>query len=142
MVNQTLIRIAVLWERSGGYDLDESLPLGNKPDPLDELFFIILTTMTQYGPMEVFDDLKRRFPSWEMLLNRGAEANLRDDRVGYKIREASLQKIPYALVVGAEEESGGTVNVRSRDRGEIGEMALEGFLQSIAEERVGRTATV
>jgi threonyl-tRNA synthetase len=76
------------------------------------------------------------------LLDAGlrAEANLRDDRVGYKIREASLQKVPYALVVGAEEETGGTVNVRSRDRGEIGEMALEGFLQSIARERAGGAA--
>jgi threonyl-tRNA synthetase len=76
------------------------------------------------------------------LLDAGlrAEANLRDDRVGYKIREASLQKVPYALVVGAEEEEGGTVNVRSRDRGEIGEMALEGFLQSVAGERAGRPA--
>ncbi|MGI8926385.1 MAG: endonuclease III domain-containing protein [Tepidiformaceae bacterium] len=55
-----------------------ALPLGNKPDPLDELFFIVLTTMTQYGPMEVFDRLKLRFPSWDGLLKRGAEANLRE----------------------------------------------------------------
>jgi endonuclease III len=55
-----------------------SLPLGNKPDPLDELIFIILTTMTQYGPMTVFDALKRRFPSWDGLVRRGAEANLRE----------------------------------------------------------------
>lgn len=54
------------------------LPLGNKPDPLDELFFIILTTMTQYGPMEVFDNLKRAFPTWDGLLRRGAEANVRE----------------------------------------------------------------
>ena len=76
------------------------------------------------------------------LLDAGlrAEANLKDDRVGYKIREASLQKVPYALVVGAEEESGSTVNVRSRDRGEIGEIALEGFLASIAGERAGGPA--
>lgn len=56
----------------------QSLPLGNKPDPLDELFFIIMTTMTQHGPMEVFDALKRAFPSWDGLLRRGAEANLRE----------------------------------------------------------------
>jgi threonyl-tRNA synthetase len=75
----------------------------------------------------------------EALLDAGlrAEVNLKDDRVGYKIREASLQKVPYALVVGAQEAEGETVNVRSRDRGEIGEMALEGFLQSIADEREG-----
>jgi threonyl-tRNA synthetase len=75
----------------------------------------------------------------EALLDAGlrVEANLKDDRVGYKIREASLQKVPYVIVVGAQEQEGETVNVRSRDRGEIGEMALEGFLQSIADEREG-----
>ena len=79
----------------------------------------------------------------EALLDAGlrASANLKDDRVGYKIREASLQKVPYVLVVGAQEEEGSTVNVRSRDRGEIGEMALEGFLQSIAAEREGGPAS-
>lgn len=59
-------------------DTPDALPLGNKPDPLDELIFIIMTTMTQYGPMQVFDDLKRRFPTWEGLTRRGAEANLRE----------------------------------------------------------------
>ena len=75
----------------------------------------------------------------EQLLDAGlrSEVNLKDDRVGYKIREASLQKVPYVIVVGAQEEEGGTINVRSRDRGEIGEMAMEGFLQSIAAEREG-----
>jgi endonuclease III len=53
-------------------------PLGNQADPLDELLFIILTTMTQYGPAEVFADLKARFPSWGCLLNSGAEAKLRE----------------------------------------------------------------
>lgn len=54
------------------------LPLGNKPDPLDELVFIILTTMTQYGSMAVFDQLKRAFPTWEGLVRRGAEPRLRE----------------------------------------------------------------
>lgn len=65
----------VFRDTSVAYD---SQGLGNKPDPLDELVFIILTTMTQYGPMKVFDDLKRQFPTWDGLLRRGAEANLRE----------------------------------------------------------------
>lgn len=75
----------------------------------------------------------------ERLLDAGlrAEANLRDDRVGYKIREASLQKIPYVVVVGEKEREAGTINVRSRDRGEIGEMPLDAFLESIVDERAG-----
>jgi threonyl-tRNA synthetase len=75
----------------------------------------------------------------ERLLDAGwrVEVNLKDDRVGYKIREASLQKIPYVIVVGAQEQEGETINVRSRDRGEIGEMAIEGFLQQVEAERAG-----
>ncbi len=60
-----------------------------------------------------------------------AEVNLGDDRVGYKIREASLQKLPYVVVVGEKELEHGTVNVRSRERGELGELTLDGFLSSL-----------
>ncbi|HEY5658705.1 MAG TPA: threonine--tRNA ligase, partial [Myxococcota bacterium] len=72
----------------------------------------------------------------ERLLDAGlrAEVNLKDDRVGYKIREASLRKLPYAIVVGEKEQAAGTVNVRSRERGELGEMAPEAFLDAVAEE--------
>jgi threonyl-tRNA synthetase len=73
----------------------------------------------------------------EQLLDAGlrAEVNLKDDRVGYKIRAASLQKIPYVLVVGEKEQEASSINVRSRDNGELGEMALAAFLDSIKEER-------
>lgn len=60
-----------------------------------------------------------------------ADVNRKDDRLGYKIREASLQKIPYALVVGQEEEDASTVNVRGRDQGELGAMTLDAFLGSL-----------
>ncbi|MEM7408748.1 MAG: threonine--tRNA ligase [Myxococcota bacterium] len=72
----------------------------------------------------------------EKLLDAGvrAEANLKDDRVGYKIREASLRKLPYALVVGEREQDSGTVNARSREDGELGEMAVADFLARFAEE--------
>ncbi len=80
----------------------------------------------------------------DRLLDMGfrSEANLRDDRLGYKIRQSSLQKIPYALVLGAKEEENDTINVRSRDRGELGEMKLEAFVsQAEAEEiEAGRPA--
>jgi threonyl-tRNA synthetase len=64
-----------------------------------------------------------------------AEANLRDDRVGYKIRQASLQKVPYAIVVGEKETEAGTINVRSRDEGELGEMSLSDFLEKVDASR-------
>jgi threonyl-tRNA synthetase len=71
----------------------------------------------------------------EKLLDLGLRSavNASDDRVGYKIREASLQKIPYALVVGEKEQANSTVNVRSRDKGELGEMTLDALLGSLEE---------
>lgn len=62
-----------------------------------------------------------------------SEINLNDDRVGYKIRESSLQKIPYALVVGEKEVENGSINVRSRDKGELGEVTIQKFLEELEE---------
>ncbi|MEM9693298.1 MAG: threonine--tRNA ligase [Myxococcota bacterium] len=80
---------------------------------------------------EKFDAYARKVH--EDLLNRGvrAEADLSGDRVGYKIRNASLQKLPFVIVVGEKEQSKGTVNVRSRDDGELGEMSVEAFFGRI-----------
>lgn len=64
-----------------------------------------------------------------------SEVNLKDDRVGYKIRESSLQKIPYAIVVGEKEQDAGSINVRSRDKGELGEMQMDQFLANLEEWR-------
>ena len=88
---------------------------------------------------ERFNDYARSVQGQLLDRELRCEANLRDDRVGYKIREASLQKIPYSLVVGEREQEAGSINVRSRDRGEVGEMALTSFLDSIADERDGAT---
>lgn len=60
-----------------------------------------------------------------------SEANLRDGRLGYKIREATMQKIPYILVVGEKEAEAGTINVRSRDHGELGAMPVSQFLERL-----------
>ncbi len=74
---------------------------------------------------------------YESLLDAGlrADVNLKDDRVGYKIRAASLQKIPYVIVVGEREQQNGTINVRARDDGGEMEMAIPAFLEQIAAER-------
>ena len=75
---------------------------------------------------------------YEKLMDAGvrAEVNLKDDRVGYKIREASLQRIPYAIVLGDKERSAGNINVRSRDGGELGPMELAEFLEKLTKEDV------
>ncbi len=63
-----------------------------------------------------------------------AEADLRSEKVGYKIREAQLQKVPYMLVVGDKEMEAGAVSVRDRKGGDKGVMKFEDFLTQITEE--------
>jgi len=55
------------------------------------------------------------------------EADLRNEKLGYKIRSAQVQKHPYMLVVGEREAEGDTVSVRSRSEGEQGTMSVEEF---------------
>lgn len=62
------------------------------------------------------------------------EFDTRAEKVGYKIREAQLQKIPYMIITGAKEEEEGTVAVRYRDSGENVTMTLDEFVAKIKEE--------
>ena len=66
--------------------------------------------------------------------NIRAEIDTRAEKIGYKIREARLQKIPYMLVVGAKEEEENTVSVRSRFAGDEGAKSLDDFIAAITEE--------
>ena len=58
----------------------------------------------------------------------------RSEKIGYKIREARLQKLPYMLVVGAQEQETGKVSVRSRFAGDEGAKSLDDFIAAITEE--------
>ena len=58
----------------------------------------------------------------------------RSEKIGYKIREARLDKVPYMLVVGQKEEEEGTVSVRSRYAGDEGQQPLEEFIDAICKE--------
>ena len=58
----------------------------------------------------------------------------RAEKIGYKIREARLDKLPYMLVVGQQEEADGTVSVRSRFAGDEGVKPLDAFIAQICEE--------
>ena len=60
-----------------------------------------------------------------------AEVDLRADKIGYKIREHSMQKVPYILVVGDKEKANGAVAVRARGNQDLGVMALEDFVQKL-----------
>jgi threonyl-tRNA synthetase len=73
----------------------------------------------------------------EDVLWRLREAGLRaeldgsDERLGYKIRNATMMKVPYLVVVGAKEAEGGTINVRSRDGEDLGETSVSAFVQGL-----------
>jgi len=63
-----------------------------------------------------------------------AEVDLRNEKIGYKIREAQGQKIPYMLVVGDKEVENGTVSVRTRSGGDKGSIALDEFAEMITKQ--------
>ena len=67
-----------------------------------------------------------------------ADIDLRSEKIGYKIREAQGQKIPYMLVVGQKEQADGTVSVRSRFKGDEGAEDLNVFIANIKAEIAGR----
>ena len=61
-----------------------------------------------------------------------AEADLRNEKITYKIRELSLQKVPYILVVGEKEKQAGTVAVRARGGVDLGVMPLSAFAERLS----------
>ncbi|MBZ4656093.1 MAG: threonine--tRNA ligase [Thermoanaerobacter sp.] len=63
-----------------------------------------------------------------------AELDDRNEKIGYKIREAQLQKIPYMLIVGDKEVEQGTVSLRSRKEGDLGAISLNEFIEKILKE--------
>jgi threonyl-tRNA synthetase len=73
----------------------------------------------------------------EALLRADVRSHLdvRDDKIGAKIREGQLAKVPYMLVVGEKEAETGSVAVRTREKGDEGSVALEGFIARIDPEK-------
>jgi threonyl-tRNA synthetase len=63
------------------------------------------------------------------------ETDLRNEKIGYKIREAQMKKIPYMVVAGDKESENNTVSIRSRSGGDLGVMTLDAFIEKITVER-------
>jgi threonyl-tRNA synthetase len=63
-----------------------------------------------------------------------AELDDRNEKLGYRIREAQLEKVPYMIVIGGDEKAEGTVTVRARVEGEGGKFTLSDFISKITEE--------
>ena len=63
------------------------------------------------------------------------EMDERDEKIGYKIREAQLEKVPYMLILGEKEAETGMLSVRSREQGDIGIMSIEKIIDLIKSDR-------
>ena len=79
---------------------------------------------------EYAEKLKEKLEEYDIRV----ELDEREEKIGYKIREAQLQKIPYMLIVGDKEIEANAVGVRSRKDGDIGAMSVEDFINKIKEE--------
>jgi threonyl-tRNA synthetase len=67
------------------------------------------------------------------------ESNTKSDKIGAKIRDAQLQKVPYMLVLGDKEVEEGIVAVRERRKGDVGTMSLEEFKEIITLQKAQRS---
>jgi threonyl-tRNA synthetase len=76
---------------------------------------------------EYVRDLEKKFSGEDIRV----EIDLRNEKIGYKIREAQLEKIPYMLVVGDKEMANNQVAVRDRKQGDIGVMDVDVFIEMI-----------
>ncbi len=110
--------IGILTEHFAGKFPTWLAPVQVKVLPISDKFF-------DYGK-KVFDMLRKE--------GIRAEIDERAEKIGYKIREARLEKVPYMLIVGQKEEEAGLVSVRSRFLGDEGQKDLKEFMSDIQKE--------
>ncbi|MEG0615556.1 MAG: His/Gly/Thr/Pro-type tRNA ligase C-terminal domain-containing protein, partial [Oscillospiraceae bacterium] len=67
-----------------------------------------------------------------------SEIDSRQEKIGYKIRSAQLEKIPYMFILGDKEVESGEISVRSRKEGDLGAMKVEAVLEKICQENEGQ----
>jgi threonyl-tRNA synthetase len=63
-----------------------------------------------------------------------AEVDVRNEKIGYKIREAQLEKVPYMFIVGDKEQEENKISVRSRKEGDLGVMSQQEIFDKLVEE--------
>lgn len=80
--------------------------------------------------LEIAQKLKKSLPNQELRV----QTDLRNEKITYKIREHSMQKLPYILVAGDKEKAAGAVAVRARGNKDLGVMSLDAFVQLIADD--------
>lgn len=87
---------------------------------------LAMTDRTHDAALKISGDLER--------LGIRAECDLRNEKIGFKIREAQVQKTPYMLIIGDKEVENGVVAVRARKEGDLGTMPLDDFIIRIGRE--------
>jgi threonyl-tRNA synthetase len=80
----------------------------------------------------------------ETLQNQGlrVKSDLRNEKIGFKIREHTIRRVPYLLVIGDRETEAGTVAVRTRSGGDLGSMSIEQLTEGLKAESASRGRTV
>jgi threonyl-tRNA synthetase len=66
------------------------------------------------------------------------DTDLRNEKIGFKIREHSMQRVPYLLIIGDKEVESRTVSIRTQKGQDLGALALPDLLQKLTEESVSR----
>lgn len=69
--------------------------------------------------------------------NVRCEIDSRAEKISYKIREAQLDKVPYMIIIGQKEVDAGGISIRSRDRGDMGNMLISQLIEQLKEELGG-----
>ncbi|QSF46492.1 threonine--tRNA ligase [Paenibacillus tianjinensis] len=85
-----------------------------------------------------FDDYAKEVEAKLLKSGIRAEVDLRNEKMGYKIREAQLEKLPYMFVVGENEMNAGSVSIRKRGEGDLGAKPLDEVIESLNAEISGR----
>ena len=110
--------MALLIERYKG-----AFPLWLSPE---QVRVMSLTDRTEADAIAIADKLRKA--------GIRAESDVRSEKIGYKIRAAQLDKIPYMLIIGDKEKEAGVVAVRSRKDGDLGTMSYGDFLAKVLAE--------
>jgi len=90
--------------------------------PVQVIILTITDAAIKYGE-NVYNELKKN--------NIRVEIDTRNEKIGYKIREAENKKIPFMLILGDKEEENGTVSVRQHKKGDTGKIELKEFIQNV-----------
>lgn len=153
--------LVVLTDGAGDYPIEE---LGGKT-PIEAADIDNINALAAKGEIGIIEKHEGKFPTWlcseqvrvlpvsekfqdcadavyKELRKNGIDATVdsRSERLGYKLRQAQLDRLPYMLVVGNKEQEENTVSVRSRFAGDEGSRPLADFIADICEEI--RTKTI